>query len=149
MPAIRAVDAKKPEVDVDTASARPQPPPGLPHPSAFIARAARASRLLADPGPTTRRLYPSIMERRQIVFLGRVQGVGFRATTRDIARRHPVTGWVRNEPDGSVLAHFQGSAAAIDACLADLRRRMAGFITRETAAAIPPETGESGFEIRR
>lgn len=89
------------------------------------------------------------MERRQIVFFGRVQGVGFRATTRDTARRHPVTGWVRNEPDGSVLAHIQGAPAAIDACLADLRRRMAGFITRETCAAIAPEADETRFEIRR
>jgi acylphosphatase len=89
------------------------------------------------------------MERRQIVFFGRVQGVGFRATTREIARRHPVTGWVRNEPDGTVLAHIQGTPAAINACLDDLRRRMAGWITRETSAAISPEAEETGFEIRR
>lgn len=68
---------------------------------------------------------------------------------REIARRHPVTGWVRNEPDGSVTAHIQGAAAAIDACVAELRRRMAGFISRETSAVIVIEAGETGFEIRR
>ena len=42
--------------------------------------------------------------------LGRVQGVFFRATAREIARRYDVTGWVRNERDGSVRCVVEGEA---------------------------------------
>ena len=45
---------------------------------------------------------------------GRVQGVGFRATPRASAQRHGVTGWVRNEPDGSVAFEAQGTRAALE-----------------------------------
>ncbi|PLP59435.1 acylphosphatase [Mesorhizobium loti] len=44
---------------------------------------------------------------------GRVQGVGFRAWTRDEARRIGLRGWVRNEPDGSVSALIAGSNEAV------------------------------------
>lgn len=45
----------------------------------------------------------------QIRVHGRVQGVGFRYYTRHAAARIGVTGWVRNEPDGSVLVHAEGT----------------------------------------
>lgn len=88
-------------------------------------------------------------ERREIVFRGRVQGVGFRATTRGICRRHGLTGWVRNEPDGSVLAQVQGEPAAIDAALAELRETMAGLIAGEHAGTSAPEPDEADFTIAR
>jgi acylphosphatase len=40
---------------------------------------------------------------------GSVQGVGFRAWTQSEASRLGLRGWVRNEPDGSVAAHLEGS----------------------------------------
>lgn len=46
---------------------------------------------------------------------GRVQGVSFRAWTRHEAQRLGLTGWVRNDTDGSVSALFQGPAFAVDA----------------------------------
>jgi len=46
---------------------------------------------------------------------GRVQGVSFRYYTREQARGLGVTGWVRNEPDGAVVGHFEGSPEAVDA----------------------------------
>jgi acylphosphatase len=46
---------------------------------------------------------------------GLVQGVYFRASTRDEARRLHLTGWVRNEPDGSVTAVAEGPRAALEA----------------------------------
>lgn len=46
--------------------------------------------------------------RLEIVVSGRVQGVWFRASTRDEARRLGLTGWVRNLPDGRVQAIFEG-----------------------------------------
>src|SRR5262245_4151279 len=51
-------------------------------------------------GPSPRTI--PLMERRQIRFHGRVQGVGFRVTARAIADEFAVSGWVRNEPDGTV-----------------------------------------------
>ncbi len=54
------------------------------------------------------------LSRYDIVFSGRVQGVFFRATAREIARRYDVTGWVRNERDGSVRCVVEGEADELD-----------------------------------
>lgn len=89
------------------------------------------------------------MLRRAIVFQGRVQGVGFRATAADVARGHPVTGWVRNEPDFSVRLEVQGEPAAVDAMLAELRERLRRNIQRELPEPAAVEPGEIGFMIRR
>lgn len=45
---------------------------------------------------------------------GRVQGVAFRAWSRHEAERLGLTGWVRNEADGSVVALLQGPSSAVD-----------------------------------
>ena len=89
------------------------------------------------------------MERRQVQFHGRVQGVGFRATTRAVASGFAVTGWVRNEADGSVLAEVQGDRAQVELFLAALRARMEGYIAGEAGASLAPVEGEAGFQIRR
>lgn len=74
-------------------------------------------------------------EAKHVVFTGRVQGVGFRYTARQSASRYDLTGWVKNRPDGKVEALFQGSAAAIEACLDDLRDR---FSIRDIQAVPQP-----------
>lgn len=51
---------------------------------------------------------------RRVVVHGRVQGVFFRDTCVREARRAGVSGWVRNEPDGTVAAVFQGPPSAVD-----------------------------------
>ncbi len=89
------------------------------------------------------------MIRTQIIFSGRVQGVGFRATARDTAAPHPVTGWVRNEPDGTVCLQAQGDPEAVDAFLRDLDRRVGRLVTGRDAQSIPVAAGETGFQIRR
>lgn len=88
------------------------------------------------------------MERRVIRFTGRVQGVGFRASAASIARRYPVTGWVRNEPDRSVMLEVQGQALEIESFLGDLRIAMRGNITAEEVAQAPLEDGDANFTIR-
>ena len=50
---------------------------------------------------------------RRFVISGRVQGVGFRWFTKDIAVHEGVTGWVRNLPDGRVEALVEGDAEAV------------------------------------
>jgi acylphosphatase len=51
---------------------------------------------------------------RRVVVHGHVQGVYFRDTCRREAQRAGVTGWVRNDPDGSVSALFEGPATAVE-----------------------------------
>lgn len=89
------------------------------------------------------------MVRHRITFRGRVQGVGFRATAAAIASKHAVSGWVRNEPDGSVLLEVQGEASQVGAFLDALRRRMGELIRSESeeAAAVSPD--ERGFIVAR
>ncbi|MES1923903.1 acylphosphatase [Salinisphaera sp. T31B1] len=54
-------------------------------------------------------------ETRHFTVTGRVQGVGFRAATRDRARSLGLAGWVRNRADGSVEGLARGDAQTLDA----------------------------------
>jgi acylphosphatase len=56
-------------------------------------------------------------QRLEVLISGRVQGVWFRASTRDEARRRGLDGWVRNLPDGRVEALFEGDAPALEGML--------------------------------
>jgi acylphosphatase len=58
---------------------------------------------------------------REVIVSGRVQGVYFRDSTRRAARTAGVAGWVRNEPDGTVRAHLEGTADAVDKVVAFMR----------------------------
>jgi acylphosphatase len=69
---------------------------------------------------------------------GRVQGVGFRYTTQHRGRELGLTGWVRNQPDGSVVTFAQGDPEAIDSFIVFLGQgppaaRVASLDTRETS----------------
>ena len=78
-----------------------------------------------------------------------MQGVGFRATARSVAYRHPVVGWVRNEPDGAVRLEAEGAPEALDAFLADVRASLGRFIEGEDASPSSPRGDERSFEIAR
>ena len=54
------------------------------------------------------------IKRVHVIVEGRVQGVFFRAYTRDEAARLGLAGWVRNRPDGSVEAVIEGEKTAVD-----------------------------------
>jgi len=56
--------------------------------------------------------------RAHVLIEGRVQGVFFRASTRDEARARGLAGWVRNRPDGRVEAVFEGDKAVVENMLA-------------------------------
>ncbi|HNZ65330.1 MAG TPA: acylphosphatase [Smithella sp.] len=58
------------------------------------------------------------MKRLHVHVRGRVQGVFFRAVTQETARGLNLTGWVRNRPDGSVEAVFEGENDPVDKMLA-------------------------------
>jgi acylphosphatase len=51
---------------------------------------------------------------RRVRVTGRVQGVFFRASTRERARENGVAGWVRNRDDGSVEAWLEGPSDAVE-----------------------------------
>ena len=59
---------------------------------------------------------------RHVSVYGRVQGVFFRAWTRDQADELGVTGWVRNCPDGRVDMHIEGEESAVQQLIERLRR---------------------------
>jgi acylphosphatase len=56
--------------------------------------------------------------RRRVEIRGRVQGVGFRYATDGIALDLGLAGWVRNRPDGTVEAVFEGAERAVLEALA-------------------------------
>ena len=85
------------------------------------------------------------------VFLnGRVQGVGFRATTLDEPRRRSLAGWVRNRSDGDVEVWAEGPRAVLEDFLAFLRQgpRMA-HVTHVAAEWGDPEGAPFPFEMRK
>lgn len=88
------------------------------------------------------------VERLDVRFTGQVQGVGFRYTAQGLAQRRPVTGFVRNLPDGSVRLVVEGDAAELDGLVQDIQRAFEGQI-RETVTDRRPASGElTGFSIR-
>jgi len=60
--------------------------------------------------------------RVHVLIKGRVQGVFFRASTRDEARALGLAGWVRNRPDGRVEAVFEGDRLVVENMLAWCRK---------------------------
>lgn len=79
---------------------------------------------------------------------GRVQGVFFRVETQDRARSLAVTGWVRNAPDGSVEAVFEGDEERLESLLAWCRRGPAGAAVESVDVAWEEPEGENRFEVR-
>jgi acylphosphatase len=79
---------------------------------------------------------------------GRVQGVSYRAAAQQEAERLGVTGWVRNEPDGTVAAHVGGEPEAVEALVAWCRRGPTGSRVRDVAVRPASVAGHRGFEIR-
>ena len=87
-------------------------------------------------------------QRRTVHFGGRVQGVGFRYTTRNIALGYDVQGYVRNLPDGRVELVMEGPEPQMDQVVCEIRRRMNGYI-RSLESQVAPATGEfEHFSIR-
>lgn len=87
--------------------------------------------------------------RREYHIYGRVQGVGFRYTVRYLARSMGLTGWVRNEYDGSVTLTLQGKSKedfrfVISQLDQDRYIRIEGIEFKD----IEPEEDERSFTVR-
>ena len=83
--------------------------------------------------------------RKRLVFEGLVQGVGFRWRARHAAEVVGATGWVQNNPDGSVTMELQGTEAQIDRVIQLLDRGRYIQILRMQARSLPPVPEERGF----
>ncbi len=86
--------------------------------------------------------------RKQIHFSGRVQGVGFRYRASHAANGLGVTGWVRNNSDGTVEMEAQGTEEQINKMLVLINRGSYIMIDRMDSKEIPLEEGEYGFHVR-
>ena len=88
------------------------------------------------------------MVRCRVVVSGRVQGVWYRESCRREATAAGVSGWVRNNYDGTVEAVLEGESVAVDRVVAWMRvGPRSAVVTRVDVRAEPPE-GERGFVVR-
>lgn len=92
---------------------------------------------------------PGKMPTIHLIISGRVQGVNYRAATRDMANRLSLTGWVRNTPDGNVELTATGSDPHLQQLIAWCRRGPPLADVTAVNEERLPETSFTGFEIRR
>ncbi|MGH3292161.1 MAG: acylphosphatase [Trebonia sp.] len=88
------------------------------------------------------------MVRYRVLISGRVQGVFFRDTCRKMAERHGVSGWVRNLPNGSVEAVFEGTAGEVSHLVEWSRHGPRTAVVEDVRVQAEPPEGISGFQIR-
>jgi len=87
--------------------------------------------------------------RAHVYVSGTVQGVYFRATTREEARDRGVDGWVRNLADGRVEAVFEGPSAAVEAMVEFCHDGSPAAQVTDVEVAYEEPRGADGFEVRR
>jgi acylphosphatase len=86
--------------------------------------------------------------RRRVVVRGLVQGVFFRAATREQAQRLGVSGWARNCPDGSVEVVVEGEDSAVEQLVSWLRRGPEHARVERVEVSEESVRGERGFSTR-
>ena len=84
----------------------------------------------------------------RVVYSGRVQGVGFLATSAGIARRFSVVGYVRNQPDGTVELVARGPSDAVQDFLDAIARRFQRQIIHTAVTVIDVDEEFESFEVR-
>ena len=86
--------------------------------------------------------------RTHVFVSGTVQGVSFRATTREMAREHGVEGWVRNLDDGRVEAVFEGSEEDVETLVAFCHEGSSAARVEAVDVTHEEPQRESGFRVR-
>lgn len=86
--------------------------------------------------------------RHHIVFSGRVQGVGFRYRAMYAAQSLGLTGWVKNDWDGSVVMEVQGRQSQIDQMIGMIQQGSYIYIEDIKLKKIPLTEDERSFKIR-
>jgi acylphosphatase len=87
------------------------------------------------------------MERRHVSVYGFVQGVGFRFAVERAAQSRGVSGWVRNRPDGTVEAVFEGERADVESLVDLCRRGPRGAEVERVEVEAESAEGLTGFRV--
>ncbi|MBK1882917.1 acylphosphatase [Luteolibacter pohnpeiensis] len=89
------------------------------------------------------------MKAKRVIFEGRVQGVGFRYTTKDLARGFEVCGWVKNLPDGTVELQVMGEDDEVEDFIKEIAEEsaVAHHIKNLQATEIDLLENVTGFSI--
>ena len=86
---------------------------------------------------------------KRIFYEGRVQGVGFRFSVRQIAEGFTVAGHAANLPDGRVEVFLQGERDEVEAMEKEIAHsHLEGLIRRQDGQEVPVEAGRKGFQIQ-
>ena len=88
------------------------------------------------------------MVRYRVLVSGRVQGVYFRGTCRQLAVRRGVRGWVRNLPDGRVEAVFEGQPDDVQHLVDWARHGPRAAVVADVSVQPEPPEGLGAFQIR-
>lgn len=83
-----------------------------------------------------------------VFFTGRVQGIGFRYTTLQVAKEFEVAGFVKNLADGRVQLEAEGGATEVANFIAAVEERMHGFIRKVERTSAPRAPQFRGFGIK-
>jgi acylphosphatase len=86
--------------------------------------------------------------RAHVYVSGKVQGVYFRATTREEAREHGVDGWVRNLDDGRVEAVFEGPKEDVESLIEFCHGGSKAARVDDVEVSYEEPQGEDGFRVR-
>jgi acylphosphatase len=81
-------------------------------------------------------------------FTGRVQGVGFRYTVKNIAQQYDVAGYVKNLPDGRVELVMEGPDSQMNRLLADVSERMRDYVQNVDRLVQPASNEFRRFSIQ-
>lgn len=117
-------------------------------PNGIYAPAAVCGLLRPGKNPHRRASRMSQVHHEIVHFSGRVQGVGFRYTTRQTAQEFEVTGYVQNLPDGRVRLEAEGKKPEIDAFVGAIEERMHGLVRQVERRSAARPAQFVGFEIR-
>lgn len=91
---------------------------------------------------------PNQVFHRTAYFSGRVQGVGFRYQTVQVAKGFDVTGYVKNLPDGRVLLEAEGTEKEVDAFFEELQDHLGSYIRNVEKKDVVQSRKISGFSIK-
>lgn len=87
--------------------------------------------------------------RYHILVSGKVQGVGYRMSVLQVAKRLNLNGWVKNLSDGRVEAIFEGNMSDVEQMLGWCRQGNSIAVVQDIAVKQETPEGIQSFEIRR
>lgn len=87
--------------------------------------------------------------RARVLISGRVQGVGYRMSTVDLATDLGLSGWVRNLADGRVEAVLEGSRDVVEEMIRWCQQGPPGAVVKDVAVEYEQPEGIQGFQVSR